>query len=245
MYWVLTPRNWANMAIEDHNISAAITGVTVALLPVTYTEAYTEHTISAGITEAKVMLCPAIWPQLLAITNTDEFTIIVHCDIPLYGDLTGLEAGFAVTDTIGTPLTVTATALAIGTSIPASKKVFLAPFMVSTHNYDRETHAIALTVSNINATSGDLTVTHSQETAPVYAQVEGGCLMELSSFSETFTPDRTNQEGINVHTISASVTGVTVDLLPVTYIDGHTDHTISASVTGVTVNLIHVNDINP
>ena len=245
MHWVLTTRNWATMAIESHTISAAITDVTVSLLPVTYTDIFHEHHISATVSDVQVKLCPAIWPQLLGITNADEFTIIVHCDMPLYGDLTGLQAGFIVTDAIGTPLPVTATALALDTTIPASKKVFLTPFMIANHNYDKETHAIALTASNINVTSGDLTVAYNHEAAPIYSQVEGGCFMELVDFSTTFTPERTNEEVKSDHSISVGITDVAVSLLPVTYVDTHTDHTVSVGVTEVTVALIHVDDINP
>ena len=224
MHWVLTDRNWATMAIEAHYISATIKDVLVDLKAITYTDIYHEHTISAAVTEAAVLYCPAIWPQVVSISNPstdDTVTILIECDLNLYGDLTGLQAAFTVVDGIGTPYTVSATAKGLTGNI------------------------IKLTVANFEGASGDLTVTYTFNTAPIYSQVDGGCLMELSSFSQAFTPLIAPPEGYNVHTISASVTGVTVDLLPVTYIDGHTDHTISASVTGVTVNLIHVNDINP
>ena len=224
MHWVLTDRNWATMAIEAHYISATIKDVLVDLKAITYTDIYHEHTISAAVTEAAVLYCPAIWPQVVSISNPstdDTVTILIECDLNLYGDLTGLQAAFTVVDGIGTPYTVSATAKGLTGNI------------------------IKLTVANFEGASGDLTVTYTFNTAPIYSQVDGGCLMELSSFSQAFTPLIAPPEGYSDHTISATVTGVTVNLLNVQYIEPYTTHTISTAVTGVAVTLIHVNDINP
>ena len=226
MYWVLTDRNWATMAIESHTISATIKDVLAVLIAITYSDAYHKHTISAAVTEAAVLYCPAVWPQVASISNpstADTVTINIACDLDLYGDITGLQAAFTVRDSAATPVNFVVSATAKG----------------ATHNI------IKLTVANFEGASGNLTVSYTHNTAPIYSQVEGGCLMELASFSTAFTPLIAPPEGYSAHTISATVTGVTVNLLNVQYIEPYTTHTISTAVTGVAVTLIHVNDINP
>jgi len=219
MHWVITERNWALMAIEDHTVSVGFTEPIVELLPITYQEAHDEHTLNIGFTEPQVMFCPAIWPQVVAITNDEEETILIECDIPLHGDLTGLETAFTIEDGIGTPYSVIST-------------------------YKANDRFIVLSVQNISTSSGDLTVTYNSETAPIYAQVEGGCLMELSSFVQDFTPDIEKEE-YREHVLTAGFTNAIVDLKQVTYKDAHHESTVSIGFTNAIVDLIHINDINP
>ena len=95
------------------------------------------------------------------------------------------------------------------------------------------------TYNRFNDVEGAITVAYNQSLGTLAGD------SAVASFSVPFTPTGLLKTPIDEHTISVGITDVAVNLLPVTYIDGHTDHTISASVTGVTVNLIHVNDINP
>jgi hypothetical protein len=218
MYWTLTARNWANMAIEPHFVSAGITDVKVNFLPITFTDINLEHKVSVGITDTKAMLCPAIWPQVTSISNPDEFTIEIETDLPLYGDLTGLQSYFTVTDSVGTPYTV-----------------------LSTMKYEER---LVLTLENFMSASGDMTVTLNEQV--IFAQVEGGCMMELT-LNETFTPELTPPEGYTDHNITAGITNVVVDFKEITYTDIYdgADHNITAGITDVSVTFIHIDDINP
>ena len=212
------------MAIEDHNISGQITDVTVDLIPITEDEYHDEHYISGAITDLSCKLCPAIWPQVQTIANpdaSDTVTILITCDLPLYGTLTGLQSAFIVRDNINTNFTVSATQKGLTDNI------------------------IVLTVANFESASGDLTVTYTHLTAPIYAQVEGGCFMQLDDFAIAFTPDLTPPEAYTAHNISGQITDVVVDLKLVTYTNGIHDHSISGTITDVTVTLIHIDDINP
>ena len=224
MHWVLTPRNWANMAIEDHNISGQITDVTVDLIPITEDEYHDDHNISGQITDVSCKLCPEIYPTVDTISNPgpdDTVTILIETDLNLYGDLTGLQAAFVVTDQTATPFAVSATTKGL------------------TDN------TIKLTVANFESASGDLTVTYTHLTAPIYAQVEGSCFMELANFAIPFTPNLTPPEAYTAHNISGQITGVVADLKLVTYTNVAHNHSISGQITNVTVTLIHIDDINP
>ena len=224
MWMTLTPRNWANMAIEEHHISIVGTELLVQLLPITMHDYTDEHHISVAGTELSCKLCPEIYPTVDTISNpssTDTVTILIECYLDLYGDLTGLQTAFTVVDAVAAPYAVSATAKGITDNI------------------------IALTVANFESASGDLTVTYTHLTAPIYAQVEGGCFMQLDNFAIAFTPDLTPPEGYSDHTISVTGTSLTVSLLNVTYTTIHHEHTISIEGTGLTVVLTHIDDLNP
>lgn len=226
IHMATSTRNWAGMAIQDHTVSVTGTGLLVQMIPVAYEDAYHIHTIAVEGTEVSCKLCPPIWPQVVDIYNPgpdDTVTILIECDIDLYGTLTGLQAAFTVRDSAATPVNYAVSATAKG----LTDKI------------------IKLTVANFESAYGDLTVTYTFATAPIYSQVEGGCFMELDGFVKTFTPDLMPPEGYTKHTISVTGTSVLVDLKFVTYVYPVHNHTISVQGTGVTVTLIHVDDIPP
>jgi|GEM_PF-5205870 len=148
------------------------------------------HAIEVEGTEVSTLYCPAIWPEELyayvsggEVEEVEYFlsadfpavfeevqaagfdTIDIACSLPLYGDLVGKQSAFTVKDSWDEGFAVTATAKKHG-----------------------DETVIRLTVDWFEAAVGDLTVTYTHATAPIYAQVEGGCLMELDDFSLTFDP---------------------------------------------------------
>lgn len=163
MYWVLTDRNWATMAIESHTISAAITGVTVALLPVTYTDIYHEHTISSTITDVDVTL---LW---------------------------GVAANSFVSASNASNISVNATCLHFLTNLTTTdfeiRDVDNALFSVSAIQQGATIHDLILTVDNLNyanqSTSGlgDLTLKFLGTGTTL-----GEAGQSVSPFQITFTP---------------------------------------------------------
>lgn len=224
IHWRITDRNWAGMAIPPHTISARGDGVKVDFIPIDYKTVYSPpHTITAS-GHPSALYCPAIWPQVVSVSNPstdDTVTILIECDLPLYGDLTGLQAAFTVKDSLGTAFAVTATAKGLTDNV------------------------IMLTVANFEGAYGDLTLTYTHATGPVFAQVEGGCLMELADFTQTFTPLLAPPEGFTAHTITATGTGVKADFILVTYHNypDYTHHAISVTAGAIKVDFIHVDDI--
>lgn len=216
IWWTVTNRNYANMAIEPHFVSAGITDVKVNIIPITFTDTYLEHKISVGVNDVKVCFSPEIYPQVISISNPDEFTIEIETDLPLYGDLTGLQSYFIVTDSTGTQFSV-----------------------LSTMKYEER---IILTLNNFSSASGNMTVVLNEQV--IFSQVEGGCMMELT-VNETFTPELTPPEGYSDHNISVGITDVLVDFKKIDYIDGHTEHSVTVGITDVSVTFIHIDDINP
>ena len=75
IYWALTERNWAGMAIEPHTITAGIT-VAVDLIPITYIDLrQAPHTITAGITVEVVMLYGASYNAFTLAANDGNETV--------------------------------------------------------------------------------------------------------------------------------------------------------------------------
>lgn len=105
---------------------------------------------------------------------------------------------------------------------------------------------IELQTASFQAAEGDLTVNYTHAAAPIFAQVEGGCLMALKNFSKTFTPDVGTEKRYSLHSIAATGTEVMVDFIPTVPVDndGH-EHTITVTGTGILIDFIHVDDIPP
>lgn len=220
IHWAITDRNWSVMAIEPHIITAAM-GLAVELIRLTRSEAYLEHAVT-GATELQTCFSLAIWPQVVDIRNPgvdDTATILIECDLPLYGDLTGLQAAFIVKDSVNTSFAVTATAKGETDNI------------------------IKLTTAVFEGASGDLTVTYTHATGPIYHLAEGGCMMELFDFAVPFTPLVQPPEGFIAHTVTAAG-GVVVSFIHVDHINYHTGHTVTAAA-GLAVTVIPVGEIPP
>jgi len=131
IYWALTERNWAGMAIESHTITAGI-DVTVDLIPITYADIYHEHTITAGVSLDVALLWGVAYNSFKSAENDGDTTIIACAE----HFLTNLTPGdFEVRDTTNALFSVTAV------------------------TYTDDPCIIELTVESLNfSTPGDLTL---------------------------------------------------------------------------------------
>ena len=160
-----------------------------------------------------------------ALTTPTTWTAIANNDLltipsPATGYFLWLKFTLATTDT-----TVTPTLLSVWLEEAE------APPDTIILNFD--------TYNRFNDVEGDITVAYDQATGTLAGDAA------VASFSVPFAPTDLLKTPIDEHTISVGITEVAVNLLPVTYIEAHTDHTVSVGVTEVTVALIHVDDINP
>lgn len=222
IHWTVTDRNWAGMAIRDHTIRTRSTGLSVALLGVIYESANSPaHSVEVTGTEVSALYCPAVWPQVVDISNPgpeDAVTILIECDLELYGDLTDLEAAFTVMNGI------------TSFDVLATEKI--------------NENTIKLTTESFESAVGDITVTYSHANGPIFAQVEGGCMMELANFGRDFTPVIAPPEGHSVNTVTVDGTLV-VSFINVSHHPRYTPHTIEVTAGDILVAFIHVDDILP
>jgi|GEM_PF-1122413 len=220
IHHVVTSRNWAGMAIDDHTIAGQIRDFTVGLIPIEHINAAAPHeTIQAAVASAQIMLCPHVVPAVLEISNPDEFSIFIEFDVELAGDLAGQQGAFTVSDAGG------------NYAVSATAKV--AP------------NTIALAVSNFSAANKGLTVTYNASLGSLHHIAPGGCQMWVASFSRFFMPDIAPPEGYADEMIKASFASVTVNLLSITHHDRYRAETISASLSRFSVVLTNINDLTP
>lgn len=220
IHWVVSARNWSTMALEPHIITAAV-GIAVGLTRLTRSAAYSDHVVTAAAS-LKGCFSPAIWPQVVSISNPgidDTTTILIECDLDLYGDPTGLQTAFSVKDSVDTPFAVSATSKGAADNI------------------------IKLTTATFEGASGDLTVTYTHAAGPIYHLAEGGCMMELFGFVIPFTPLVQPPEGFTAHTVTAAG-NVAADFIHVDHVGYYTGHTITAAGS-LAVELIPVGEIPP
>ena len=105
MYWTLTARNWANMAIEPHFISAGITDVSINFLPIVYADSFLEHKITAGISDVAItFLWGSPLNSFVNVYNEGDTTIHAICEHYLTDTS---PSDFMVYDTIDAVFSVT------------------------------------------------------------------------------------------------------------------------------------------
>lgn len=223
--WCVTERNWAGMAIRNHTIIAQPAGLLTDLKEVQYEECESaDHAVSTTVDGMQTLFCPAVWPKVVSISNPgpeDAETILIEFNMKVVGDLVGLEGLF--TQDSDTDFAILATA-------------------------KEAENIIKLTTTNFGGASGDITISYTSpgETGDgIYSIVDGGCIMDLASFSISFTPNIKPPEAYTVHSISADVI-LDVDFVFVTYDDVFSEqHNVSAAPTDLQSILIHIDDIIP
>ena len=219
----VTERNWSGMAIDDHTITATVTDLAVALHPITFHEFEHDHTITATVTMEFMGCCPEIYPTIIDIYNEPDTPTEIHIQFDKTMSSSGdLATAFSVRDNAMTT------------------------YAVSNASITGDT--LTLTTANFEGASGNITITYTYSTAPVFwVNDEGGCHMEIGNFVETFTPDLAPPEAYTEHSITATVTGLGVELLLITYpaLYDDAEHAITATISSLSVALIYVGDIDP
>lgn len=224
IHWLVTTRNWSGMAIPPHTIEAKAGAILVELLPIIETTGHEDHSVTASAGAISCMLCPPIWPVTTGASNpapTETTTINITCSIDLFGDLVGLQAGFLVRDGLLTNFPVTATAKGLTPGI------------------------IRLTTASFGGAQGDLTITYTHAAAPIFAQVTGGCRMELDSFVRTFTPLVPLLHYFTDETIAAIGTGLELGFHVITNVNGTHRKTVTATAGAISVVLTWTGGIDP
>ena len=222
----VTERNWSGMAIDDHTITATVTDLAVALYPITFHEFEDEHTITATVGSMGIYICPPEDPQAIDAETDQENLITIEFDMPLM-EGTGQENAFIITDDS------------------------LATFDVISTSLDADPHFLHLhTESLVAATGTELTIQFrpiqsQQQVGMLRTQMTVNCIKQLADFD--ITASLAPPELYTEHSITATISGLDVDLLLVTFPNVYDDaeHAITAAVTSLSVVLTHVDDIDP
>lgn len=224
MYWTITARNWANMAIEPHFISAGITDVKVNFIPIKYTDMHLKHQITAGISDVGVNFCPIQDPQAIDVTTDNENTITIEFDMPLM-EGTGQQNAFIVTDN-GYQFDVLSTELGE------------TPYFLVLHMEDFGGFASELNIAF-------RPIQDQIQVGMLRTQMTPNCIKQLTDFD--LQVELAPPEGYTNHNISVGITDVSVNFKKIDYLEAYQQgtHAIQAGITDVSVTFIHIDDINP
>lgn len=225
IYWALTERNWATMAIEPHFVSAGITDVTVDVIPIGLTDLYTKDSnITSTITDVEVNFCPTQEPKVVGATTDEESTITIEFDMPLM-EGEGQEKAFIVIDDYSNEFEVLSTELGE------------TPYYLVLNT---ESLMGAVSVLNISF-------------RPIQDQIQVGrlrtrmtpcCIKYIYDFD--VQAELKPPEGYTDNNISVGITDMLIDYMKVDRVGVSTKtHSVSITVADVSVALIHIDDINP
>ena len=213
IHWTLTTRNYAGMSVWPENITAGLSHFKFEVVPVQYIDTFSAENISTSI-NAIFLACFPIYPSVISITNSDEFTITIKFSHSITQGLTGLQEAFIVRDSTGTIFNTISTMRGADTT------------------------EIVLNVSNFSSARNDMSVTYNNgvtgEGIPGLLTCNNqGCEFDIPSFVQAFKADIAPPEG---HTSEIILVGVlpTFVVSQVTYRDAFhrgNNHNISAGLS--------------
>ena len=230
MEWVLSERNWANMAIEDHHLSVGITDYTISVLPIVPSSYYHPEHITTGITDYFIAQCTPITPILTGIENPDEHKIILTFSHAITQPRTGHQSAFTVRDSALTPAFFTVLSTSAG-STPNKLVLNMANFASATGNMV-VTYNTGVTADNLIPR---LTCNNG---------VGDPCEFAIDSFIQVFTPVLTPPEGYANEHVSVGITDYAIAVHLINHHNPHDNSHVSVGITDYTITVIKVGE-NP
>lgn len=192
VHWLVTPRNWGGMASPAEHLATSITDITFEVVPITYHDTYGDEHIETGITDVWFNVAEPIYPEVLSISNDDEYTIRIKFSHIIDYDLSAVGPAFSVKDSLETSFDIVSTSAGVDNS------------------------ELVLTLVNFNGASGNLFVTYDRTVVELDC-LNQGSRFAIDSFTYEFTPDLTPPEGFAEENLNVTVTDITFDVTQVHY----------------------------
>jgi hypothetical protein len=189
----ITHRNWGGMASPVERIATSITDIMFEVTPITYRYTYSddEH-IETGITDVWFNVAEPIYPEVLSISNDDEYTIRIKFSHPIDYDLSTVGPAFSVKDSLNTSFNIVSTSAGVDNS------------------------ELVLTLVNFNGAFGNMFVTYDRTVVELYCLNQGSRFI-INSFTYEFTPDLRPPEGFAEENLNVTVTDIVFDVTQVYY----------------------------
>lgn len=167
VYWTITNRQWAGLAIRAEAINGSLTGIEITRTQIIFIKNYPAEAIGCSLSGISASRLYGISPQMEAAENQDDgtgdygFKIQIEFDEDIY-DITGNYGKFSIIDGNSSSYPPTAIAYVTG-----------------------RTDAVILTCTDFNAAYGtDITITYTSATGGL----TGEAGQELDTQTLTFTP---------------------------------------------------------
>jgi hypothetical protein len=188
----ITHRNWGGMASPAERIAISITDVTFEVTPITYHDTYGDEYIETGITDIWFNVAEPIYPEVLSISNDDEYTIRIKFSHPIDYDLSTVGQAFSVKDSLNTSFNIVSTSAGVDNS------------------------ELVLTLVNFNGASGNMFVIYDRTVVELDC-LNQGSRFAIDSFTYEFTPDLTPPMGFAEENLNVAVTDIVFDVTQVYY----------------------------
>jgi len=212
IYWLVTERKWAGMAIQPHYINSAITDIEISVTPIEYWEAITEENITAGITDIFLNQAEPIYPLPIFAENPDGIETEIHLEFNhiIDYDLTTIKDAFEIKDSLDTEFTISSTSAGINNS------------------------EIVFTMFNFAGADGNMFINYDRTIIELDC-LNQGSRFAIESFNFEFTPDLTPPMGYVFENIGAGITDINLTVTEVIYTDSFLEENIVSSITDINI----------
>lgn len=183
----ITHRNWGGMASPVERIATSITDIMFEVTPITYLDTYSDEHIETGITDVWFNVAEPIYPEVLSISNDDEYTIRIKFSHPIDYDLSTVGQAFLVKDSLNTSFNIVSTSAGVDNS------------------------ELVLTLVNFNGAFGNMFVTYDRTVVELDC-LNQGSRFAISSFVYEFTPDLTPPMGFAEENLNVAVMDIIFDV---------------------------------
>ena len=208
VHWLVTHRNWGGMASPAERISTGISDISFEVLPVAKQNAYFSENINTGITDISFNVAKPIYPELLSISNDDQWTIRLLFNHLIDYDLSTVKSAFNVRDSANVIFTVVSTSPGVDNS------------------------ELILTITNFNGAFGNIFVTYDRNIIELDS-INDGSRFALESFTAEFTPELVPIEGFFTENIGTSVGDISFEVKRVYYNNRYESENIETGITDI------------
>jgi hypothetical protein len=192
VHWLVTPRNWGGMASPAEHLATSITDITFEVVPITYHDTHNDEHIETGITDVWFNVAEPIYPEVLSISNDDEYTIRIKFSHIIDYDLSTVGQAFSVKDSLNTTFAIVSTSAGVDNS------------------------ELVLTLVNFNGASGNMFVTYDRTVVELDC-LNQGSRFAIDSFTYEFTPELTPPEGFAEENLEVAVVDIMFNVQQVHY----------------------------
>ena len=212
IHWFVTHRNWGGMASPAENLITSINDISFSVIPISFTDGDGGvEKIDTSIEDIWFNVAESIYPQLVSISNDDEYTIRLNFNHKIEYDLTTVKSTFSVKDSMNKSFAILTTSAGVDNS------------------------ELILTLENFNAASGSMFVTYDRNIIELDS-VNQGSRFILEGFVTEFTPELTPPpplEGFGEENLTIGITDIIFDVKRVYYTNMYEEESIETSITDI------------
>ncbi len=208
IHWLVTHRNWGGMASPAESLITGISDISFSVTPISFHEWKDDEKIDTSIEDIWFNVAEPIYPELLSISNEDEYTIRLQFNHEIDYDLTTVKTAFSIKDSMNVNFNILSTTPGIDNS------------------------ELVLTLVNFNAASGNMFVAYDRNIIELDS-VNQGSRFILEGFIAEFTPELIPPEGFGKENLTFSITDIIFDVKRVYYTNMYEVENIETSITDI------------